>query len=337
MAASEAVYRFDTFALDLSRGALLDANGAEVPLRAKSFELLRLFVTNAGKLLDRDTINQAIWWNVVVTDDAITQCVRDVRRALGDDGQRVVRTVPRRGYIFAAQVSVGGEPAVPHPTAPSPPLTDKPSIAVLAFANMSSEPDQEFFSDGIASDIITELSRIRWLLVIARNSSFWYKNRKVDVKEIARDLGVRYVLEGSVRRSGNRVRVTAELIEAETGSHIWAERYDRDVTEVFAVQDEITTAVALAIEPVIANAEQQRAIRRPPGQFSAWEAYQRGLWHQARFDVGENLVAREYFQRATALDPTFSPAYQGLVQTYVDECRLFSTHGVEETARVANP
>ena len=337
MAASEAVYQFEKFALDLTRGALLSANGAEVPLRAKSFELLRLFVTNAGKLLDRDTINQAIWSNVVVTDDAITQCVRDVRRALGDDQQRLVRTVARRGYIFAAQVSIRGEPAVPHPAVASPLLTDKPSIAVLAFANMSSEPDQEFFSDGIASDIITELSRIRWLFVIARNSSFSFKNRAVDVKEIARDLGVRYVLEGNVRRSGNQVRVTAELIEAATTSHIWAERYDRSITEVFAVQDEITTAVALAIEPVIANAEQQRAMRRPPGQFSAWEAYQRGLWHEARFDVAESLVARGYFQRAMALDPTFSPAYQGMVQTYVDQCRLFSTHGAEDTVRTAEP
>jgi adenylate cyclase len=336
-AASKEVYQFEAFALDLVRGALLDAKGSEVPLRAKSFELLHLFVTNAGRLLDRDTINQAIWSDVVVTDDAITQCVRDIRRALGDAQRRVIRTVARRGYIFAARVTTEHEPKGSLPTLAPLPLADRPSIAVLAFTNMSRDPDQEFFSDGIASDIITELSRVRWLFVIARNSSFSYKDRVMDVKEIARELGVRYILEGSVRRSGDRVRVTAELIEVVTNSHIWAERYDRNVTEVFSVQDEITAAVAVAIEPVIANAEQQRAMRRPPEKFGAWEAYQRGLWHQARFDVSENIAAREFFERAAALDPSFSPAYQGLVSTFVDQCRLFLTHGAEETVRAAEP
>ena len=153
------------------------------------------------------------------------------------------------------------------------PLPDKPSIAVLAFTNMSGDPEQEYFSDGIADDIITELSRSRSLFVIARNSSFTYKGRAVDVKQVARELGVRYVLEGSVRRSGGRVRVIAQLIDAETGNHIWAERYDRAIEDVFAVQDEITNAIVAAIRPAVADAEFQRALRKPPESLGAWEAY----------------------------------------------------------------
>ncbi len=153
--------------------------------------------------------------------------------------------------------------AAKHASEPSLTPPDKPSIAVLPFANMSNDPEQEFFADGIAEDIITALSRYPSLFVIARNSCFTYKRRAVDVKQVGRELGVRYVLEGSLRKSGNRIRVTAQLVEAETGNHIWAERYDRDLADIFAVQDEITEAVTTAIAPAIADAEQHRAIRNP--------------------------------------------------------------------------
>ena len=166
------------------------------------------------------------------------------------------------------------------------PLPDKPSIAVLPFQNMSGDPEQEYFADGMVEDIITELSRIRWLFVIARNSTFTYKGQAVDVKQVARELGVRYVLEGSVRKGGNRVRVTAQLIDAASGAHIWAERYDRDLSDIFAVQDEITASVAGVIEPALAEAEQQRVLRKPPERLDAWEAYQRGLWHFNRYRTG---------------------------------------------------
>jgi adenylate cyclase len=159
------------------------------------------------------------------------------------------------------------------------PLPDKPSVAVLPFTNMSADPDQEFFADGIAEDVITALSRYPSLFVIARNSCFTYKGRAVDVKQVGRELGVRYVLEGSLRKAGNRIRVTAQLVEAETGKHVWAERYDRDLADIFAVQDEIAEAVTIAIAPAIAQAEQQRAMRKPPDSLDAWAAYQRGLWH----------------------------------------------------------
>jgi adenylate cyclase len=217
------------------------------------------------------------------------------------------------------------------------PLPDKPSIAVLAFTNMSDDPDQEYFSDGIAEDITTELSRSRSLFVIARNSSFTYRGRAVDVRQIARELGVRYVLEGSVRRAGGRVRVTAQLIDAETGNHIWAERYDRTDVEIFAVQDEITSAMAMAIDPAIAHAERQRAIRKPPESLGAWEAYQRALWHLSRPNMEDNELARSYFQKAIHLDAASTSAYSGLAVTYLRDTGFYLTRSVSESMQLAEP
>jgi adenylate cyclase len=194
----------------------------------------------------------------------------------------------------------------------NPPLPDKPSIAVLPFTNMSGDPEQEFFADGMVDDIITVLSRYPSLFVIARNSSFTYRGRAVDVKQVGRELGVRYVLEGSVRKAGNRVRVTAQLIEAEAGNHVWADRYDRNLTDIFALQDEITEAVTIAIAPAIADAERQRAMRKPPGSLDAWSAYQRGLWHFSKGTPDDNALAEKYFQQAIDLDPSFAGGYTGL-------------------------
>ena len=184
-------------------------------------------------------------------------------------GGRAARAEPARALL-------------PGNTPETLPLPDRPSIAVIAFTNMSGDPEQEYFSDGIADDIITDLSRIRWLFVIARNSSFAYKGNATDIKQIGRELGIRYVLKGSVRRGGERVRVNAQLIDAESGNHVWAERYDRNLANVFAVQDEITLAVTRAIEPAVSDAEQRRALRKPPSNLGAWETYQRGMWHLTR-------------------------------------------------------
>src|SRR5207244_2656240 len=217
---------------------------------------------------------------------------------------------------------VGGEPTAATVTA-YPPLPDKPSVAVLPFTNMSGDPEQEFFADGMVDDIITALSRYPSLFVIARNSSFTYKGRAVDVKQVGRELGVRYVLEGSVRKAGNRVRVTAQLVEAEAGNHVWADRYDRNLTDIFAVQDEITEAVTTAIAPAIADAERQRAMRRPPGSLDAWGAYQRGLWHLSRFTADDTELASSYFHRAIALDPTFAGGYSALAASRLQAANAF--------------
>jgi adenylate cyclase len=197
------------------------------------------------------------------------------------------------------------------------PLPGKPSIAVLAFSNMSGDPEQEYFSDGIADDIITELSRGRSLFVTARNSSFTYKDRPVDVKQIARELGVRYVVEGSVRRSDGRVRVVAQLVDAETGSHIWAERYDRDISEVFTVQDEITTAIVNAVLPAVSATEQQRALRRRPDNLGAWESYQHGLWHMGKGNPIDNSLAQQFFSQAIDADRSFACAHSALAMALV--------------------
>ena len=213
-----------------------------------------------------------IWVNRVVRDQ-----VRDkLDFAFEDAGEQRVKNIARPLRVYRVRTGrVMGEAI----SAAQPPLAlpDKPSVAVLPFTNMSGDPEQEFVSDGIAEDVITALSRYPSLFVIARNSSFTYKGRAVDVKQVGRELGVRYVLEGSVRKAGNRIRVTAQLVEAETGNHVWAERYDRDLADIFAVQDEITEAVTVAIAPAIADAELQRAVRKPTESLDAWAPYQRGL------------------------------------------------------------
>ena len=200
------------------------------------------------------------------------------------------------------------------------PLPDRPSIAVLAFTNMSGDPEQEYFSDGIAEDITTELSRMRSLFVIARNSSFTYKGHAVDARQVARELGVHYIVEGSVRRAGNRIRIVAQLIDAITGSHVWAERFDRHLADIFAVQDEITHSIVQALGPAISQAEQQRALRRPPESLSAWEAYQRALSHWSV--SGDLTVSVEFLRRAVALDPRFAPPHAMLALHHILEIAL---------------
>ena len=220
------------------------------------------------------------------------------------------------------------------PSRPSLALPDKPSIAVLAFTNMSGDAEQEYFSGGMAEDIITQLSRSRALFVIARNSSFTYKGRAVDVKQIGRELGVRYVLEGSVRRAGERLRISAQLVETETGNHIWADRYDRSLADVFTVQDEISDAVATAIGPAVADAEMQRAMRRPRESLAAWEIYQRGMWHLGKANAAANNEARGLFERAIELDPTFAAAYAGLSVSYGQAGTRYLTLPLDEGTRL---
>jgi len=191
-------------------------------------------------------------------------------------------------------------------------LPDKPSIAVLPFQNMSGEPEQEFFADGMAEDIITALSRHRSLFVIARNSTFAYKGQSPDLRQVSAELGVRYVLEGSVRKGGDRVRITAQLIDGATGNHIWAERYDRMLDDIFSVQDEMTQEITARIGPEIDQAERDRACLMPPENLDVWESYQRGLWHMYRFNAEDNAEAQRLFRRAIEASGNFAPAHAGL-------------------------
>jgi adenylate cyclase len=198
----------------------------------------------------------------------------------------------------------------------TPALPDKPSIAVLPFTNMGSVAEQEYFADGISEDIITALSKARWLFVIARNTSFVYKGKAVDIKQVGRELGVRYVLEGSVRRAGSRVRITAQLIEASTGTHLWSERYDRDIADTFAVQDEITESVVGAIEPELHEAERQRAARKNPETMDAWDHYMRGMWRFYQFNAEDNARCETLMRRAIEIDPTYAQGHSGLSRVF---------------------
>ena len=225
-----------------------------------------------------------------------------------DLGERDVKNITKPVRVY--RVGLGGVDGTLSSSAPEVlPLPDKPSIAVLPFDNMSGDPEQEYFADGISEDLITALSKVHWFFVIARNSTFTYKGQAVDVARVARELGVRYILEGSVRKSGNRVRITAQLIDGTTGNHVWAERYDRNLDDIFALQDEMTQTIVGAVEPELGAAERARAARKPPGSLDAWETFQRGLWHLWRFNKDDNREARRLLRRAQELDPGFAIAY----------------------------
>lgn len=312
--------RFGGHMLDLARREL-HRDGAPIIIEPRVFDLLAHLVRNRDRVVSKDELIEQVWAGRIVSDAAIDTAVKAARQAVGDSGavQRVIKTIARKGVRFVAGIGETEAPVLGQSNAVSeaPALPGKPSIAVLSFANMSSDPEQEFFSDGIAEDIITALSRYPSLFVIARNSSFTYKGRAVDVKQVGRDLGVRYVLEGSVRKAGDHVRVTAQLIEAATGNHLWAERYDRRLADIFAVQDEITAAVSIAIAPAINNAEISRAMRKPPDVLDAWAVYQRGLWHLANSTRADTIAAEGLFRKVIDVDPNFAGGYRGLAWTLV--------------------
>jgi TolB-like protein len=314
-------FAFGDYVLDAGRRELR-RGGEPVALEPQVFDLLVYLIRNRDRVVSKDDLIEAIWGGRIVSDSAVTSRLNAVRKAIGDSGaaQSLIRTVPRRGVHFVGKVSeqstvVAADHAVSSLLTAQLALPDKPSIAVLPFANLSSDPQQEYLADGMVEDLITSLSRLRWLFVIARNSTFTYKGRAVDIRQIAGDLGVRYVLEGSVRRTGGRMRVTAQLIEAETRRHVWAERYDRGVEDIFAMQDEITDMIAATLEPEISAAERDRARRKPPESLGAWELYQRGMWHLLRQSREDLDLARAQFRNALELDPTFGAAHAAFAIT----------------------
>jgi adenylate cyclase len=316
--------RFESFTLDLERLCLHGQSG-RAELRPKSFEVLRYLVEHAGRIVTKDELLNAIWPDVTVTDESLTQCISDIRRALGDEGQRIVKTVPRRGYLMDVPISAAPSSEateVPAAGKASPlALPDRPSIAVLAFTNMSGDPSQEYFSDGITEDIITGLSRFSELFVIARNSSFQYKGRSPDLRQVGRELGVRYILEGSIRRAGERVRISAQLIDAVTGAHRWAERYDRELKDVFAVQDEVSQAIVAILVAHVNKAEAERTLLKPPATWQAHDLLLRasdiysGIWASA--SVADLYEARRLLERSIALDPNYARAYAMLSHTHM--------------------
>ncbi|WP_063687260.1 winged helix-turn-helix domain-containing tetratricopeptide repeat protein [Bradyrhizobium stylosanthis] len=323
-------FQFEDFLLDPERRELRQAD-ALVALEPQVFDLLTYLVRNRERVVTRDNLLDAIWNGRVVSESTLTSRINAARRAVGDNGddQRLIRTVARKGVRFVGAVTeLAGAAARPAETdawhAPPPaglPLPDRPAIAVLPFTNMSGEAGQDYFSDGISEDIITALSKLRWFFVIARNSSFIYKGRAVHLRQIADELGVRYVVEGSVRKDGERVRITAQLNDVATGSHLWAERYDRELADVFAVQDEITEAIVAAIEPQLYAAESFRAQRKPPDSMDAWDLVMRALSHYWRVTRQDHVVAQALLEKAIALDPSYGKALGLLGTSY-----MFTAH-----------
>ena len=316
---------FEDYLLDEERRELT-LRGQVVTVGPQVFDLLLLFVNNPDRVLSKDDLLKAVWNGRIVSESTITSHINAVRKAIGDTGeeQRLLRTVARKGYRFVGQIRVGGNgearqsdrPAIDEhsPTTPkempsSLVLPDKPSITVLPFQNLSGDPEQEYFADGIVEDLIAALSRIRWLFVIARNSSFTYKGQTVDAKGISQALGVRYLLEGSVRKCGNRVRITGQLIDATSGTHIWAERFEGALNDLFELQDQITQSVVGAIAPQLERAEIERAKRKPTESLDAYDYYLRAM---AKLHNGTREALDEalpLFYKAIELDGEFASAY----------------------------
>jgi TolB-like protein len=333
-------FRFADHTLDVDRREL--RRGREpVEVEPQVFDLLVYLVRNSDHVVSKDDLIAGVWGGRVVSDSTLTSRINAARKVVGDSGneQRLIRTIARRGFRFvgevrpqqSAEAAAAAADVMTEPSRPALPLPDRPAIAVLPFTNMSDDPAQEYFSDGISEDIITALSKLRWFFVIARNSSFIYKGKSVHLKQIADELGVGYVVEGSVRKVRERVRITAQLNDVATGSHIWAERYDRDLADVFAVQDEITEAIVATIEPQLYAAENFRARRKPPDSMDAWDLVMRALSHYWRVTRQDNVVAQALLEKATALDPNYGQALGVLATSHT-----FSAHmGWEDMATVA--
>jgi adenylate cyclase len=319
--------QFEGYTLDVARN-MLHAADREIALRRKSFELLRYLAENADRLVTKEELLKAIWPDVTVSDESLTHCVSEVRQALHDGDQAIIKTIPRRGYRFAAPVTriVASAPESPPARSESPHAGEgreggRACIAVLPFTNLGGDPEQDYFSDGMTEDIITELSRFSELQVIARNSSFQYKGRAVDIRQVGQELGARYVLEGSVRRSGERIRIAAQLIDAVTGAHRWAERYDRELHDTFAVQDDVARAIVSVLAAHVNRAEIERVLLKPPAAWEAYEYYLRGaeafFLHSTRRTKASLYDARRLLERCLTIDPAYARAAAMLSRTHL--------------------
>ncbi len=268
---------FDGFTLDLQRLSLSGANG-EIRLRRKSFELLHFLLREAGRVVSKEELLEAVWPGATVGDESLAQCVSEVRRALGDVNKLIVKTVPRMGYLIDSIVSRSDtnrdNASILGPTTKlgngTQPILNAASIAVLPFTNMSRIRDREYFADGITEDIIIELSKFPELLVISKTSTFQYKGKKIDARAIGRDLLVDYILEGSVRRIGQAVRITAQLVDAKTGIHRWADKYDAKLRNVLSVQDKVVGKIVTLLASHVTAAEAERTLLKPT---TTWKAY----------------------------------------------------------------
>jgi pentatricopeptide repeat protein len=332
------VFLFEGFRLDRQARTLFrrDKAGAFVPIAigSRAPEVLGVLVGRAGDLVSRDELMGAVWPATAVEDANLNMQIAALRRVL-DEGRAdgsCIQTVPGRGYRFAVPVTlVAADTSAFRPSGLLP-LPDKPSLAVMPFQNISGDPEQEYFADGMVDEIITALSRITWLFVIARNSSFTYKGQAVDVKQVGRELGVRYVLEGAVRKAGGHVRISAQLINATTGAHLWAERFDGPLEEIFELQDNVAVSVASVIEPTLEAAETARSAGRPTHDLTAFDLYLRGKHHFGRVDRSSLVRGLGLLEQAIERDPDYAPAL-ALAAHCHQRCELMSWADDPEAAR----
>jgi TolB-like protein len=293
------LFSFDEFVLDLARRELRGREGL-IQVEPQVFDLLAYLIRNRDRVVSKDDILAAVWKGRLVSESTLTTRINAARNAIGDNGetQRLIRTLPRRGLRFVGTVREQQEP-----------MPDRPSIAVLPFANLSGDPKQDYFADGMVEEIITALARRRGLSVIARNSSFAYKGHTVDVKQIGRELGARYVLEGSVRKAARRIRITGQLVDASTGVHLWADRFDGALEDIFDLQDRMTASVIGAIAPRLGKAEIDRAKRKPTESLDAYDYFLHGMAHLHRWSREDSDSALRNLRRAIELDSDFAAAY----------------------------
>lgn len=314
-------YRFEDFVLDPQRREL--TRGSEpIAVGPQVFDVLLHLVGNRARVVSKDGLLDAVWKGRIVSESTLTSHINAARKAVSDNGQeqRLIRTVARKGFRFVGAVTEVEPANASDPAATTGPSTrpapdrdlalpDRPSIAVLPFLNLSGEPAQDYFVDGVVEDITAALSRMKWLFVIARNSSFTYKGRAVDVKQAGRALGVRYILEGSLRKAATRVRITGQLVDAATAENLWSERFEGNLDDIFALQDELTSSVVGAIVPQLERAEIERALRKHTEKLDAYDYYLRGM---ANFHLGNRdgmAAAQPLFRTAIDRDPGFASAY----------------------------
>jgi TolB-like protein len=307
----------DVAGRELRRGAEL------VAVEPQVLDLLIHLLENRDRVVSKDDLIATVWGGRIVSDATMTSRIHAARKAIGDSGrdQRLIRTLARKGLRFVGDVQMTPDRDEPPTQVVGPPLSplfqpERPAIAVLPFTNMSGDPEQEYFSDGMSEDIITALSKLRWFFVVARNSSFIYKGKAVHMRQVADELGVNYVLEGSVRKAGDRVRITAQLNDVITGSHIWAERYDGALADIFSVQDEITDAIVASIEPQLYAAEDFHARRKSPESMDAWALVMRALAHFWRVTQPDNEIAQTLLERAIDIEPNYGQAFGVLAASH---------------------
>jgi TolB-like protein len=301
------ILAFGEHRLDITRRELR-CGTVPVDLEPKVFDLLAFLIRNRDRVVSKDDLLERIWDGRIVSESAITTRINALRRALGDDGvaQRLIRTFTRKGVRFVGEVTEQREVLPARDTLDETGPVDQPSIAVLPFQNLSGDAAEDYFADGVVEEITTALTRVRWLFVIARNSSFAYKGQVIDVKRVGRELGARYVLEGSVRRAGERVRITTQLIEAMTGGHLWADRFDGHFGDVFDLQDKVASSVAGAIEPVLQAAETVLSRDPSASDLSAYRAHLRG--YQMLFTLAKQIPqALAFLEEAIVRDPDYGP------------------------------